>query len=707
MKQVATSLAIAAIFAGASATPTPAVAAGAPPAPCALIKNAQAAGNKTVSAQTAYDCFRSVPLGKQEGIKLVDALVPYLEWQSDPTYKANPPASYSYPGYDLKAGLKTVRDNLVNNKYDSEYAFQSDLVSKVFFPGHDGHLYYYPDLLARATKFARPNALVSISTDGSSIPVIKFADDVTALGAANALTVTKINGVDAPTFIQNEAKIGCGSQDADACYNQQFYQKASTILGSKKGAHADGGRSSYLYQGATTTYTMSDGTTRTYDNIANIKGSFSNVTDGPSFYSNFCKPVNPPTDNSTPVASANGGIPGYPTPVLMTKDGIVSGFYLEGKGYEEVAVIALFAFENSNQQEFQSVIEKFFAQARADGKTKLVVDFQGNGGGYILHGYDFFKQLFPSSDYNPDGYSRWRANQAYRDIADVYSDITESNPNASTATSWFSWQSDLNTNGTHFEDYDDKTGPYTINNDSYTNIMRYDLDNKKTFGGFSVTGYADRSEGFTAPFKAEDIILLYDGYCASTCTLASEMLRIQGGVKSVAFGGRPNQSGIQGVGGIKGAQVLGMQNIQYYANYASRYTSDAAYKKEFARYTSLPFQRATKAGVNVRDQILRGNVQDGIPAQFVYEKADCRRYFTADMLTDITAVWKAAADSGFFNAKCVEGGIKRTKRETTADEYISRADTAVIRRGTNILEGDYPKEVHSAEWLDEQLQRVD
>lgn len=694
MKQVATSLAIAAIFAGASATPTPAAA---PVAPCGLIKAAQAAGNKTVSAQTAYDCFRSVPLGKQQGISLVDALVPYLEWQSDATYKANPPASYSFPGYDFKAGLKTVRDNLVNNKYDSEYAFQSDLLTKVFFPGHDGHMYYYPDLIARATKFGRTNALVSISEDGSSIPVIKFNDDVTALGS-KALRVTKINGVDASTFIQNEAKVGCGSQDADACYNQQFVEKALGVLGSKKGGHADGGRSSYLFQGATTTYTMSDGTTRTYDNIATIKGDFSKVTDGKTFYSNFCKPVNPPNDNSTPVASVNGAIPGYPTPVLMTDDGIVSGFYLEGKGYEDVAVIALFAFENSNEYEFQDVIEKFFAQARQDGKTKLVVDFQGNGGGYILHGYDFFKQLFPSHDITPDGYSRWRANEGFLGIADVHSQ--------NNANSAFSWKTDLNINGKPFTSYDNKFGPVTINNDPYTNIMRYDLENNKTFNGFSVTGYGDRKDGFTAPFKAEDIVLLYDGYCASTCTLASEMLRIQAGVKSVTFGGRPNKNGMQGVGGIKGAQVLGMVNINSYIKTAAKYTNDPDSQKEFARYTSLPFQRATKAGLNVRDQILRGNADDGLPAQYVYEKADCRLYYTQEMLTDITATWKAAANAAFYNAQCVEGGITHAKRETTADEYVSRADTAMIRRGTNKLAGHYPKLEHSAEWLDEQLQKI-
>lgn len=75
--------------------------------------------------------------------------------------------------------------------------------------------------------------------------------------------------------------------------------------------------------------------------------------------------------------------------------------------------------------------------------------------------------------------------------------------------------------------------------------------------GFDVTGYRSR-RNFTQPFAAEDIILLYDGYCASTCTLFSEFLRVQAGIRSVTFGGRPelDEDGkvpiIQNYGGVKG-----------------------------------------------------------------------------------------------------------------------------------------------------------
>lgn len=57
------------------------------------------------------------------------------------------------------------------------------------------------------------------------------------------------------------------------------------------------------------------------------------------------------------------------------------------------------------------------------------------------------------------------------------------------------------------------------------------------------------------PFKAEDIVIVYDGYCASTCTIFSELMRQQAGVKTIALGGRPNKDIIQAVGGVKGTNA--------------------------------------------------------------------------------------------------------------------------------------------------------
>lgn len=93
---------------------------------------------------------------------------------SDAAYKADPPPEYDFPAYDLFAAASSIRQNLVDDVYTSEYAFQSALYEEVFGPGHDGHFVYYPDLLTAVFEWTRQRGLVSISEDGSSLPVIKI-----------------------------------------------------------------------------------------------------------------------------------------------------------------------------------------------------------------------------------------------------------------------------------------------------------------------------------------------------------------------------------------------------------------------------------------------------------------------------------------------------------------------------------------------------
>jgi hypothetical protein len=83
-------------------------------------------------------------------------------------------------------------------------------------------------------------------------------------------------------------------------------------------------------------------------------------------------------------------------------------------------------------------------------------------------------------------------------------------------------------------------------------IARWNLSDVLTplnSGGIYVSGYLKRANITVQPFPAEDIIIIYDGYCASTCTIFSELMRQQAGVRTIALGGRPNKDPMQAVGG--------------------------------------------------------------------------------------------------------------------------------------------------------------
>ncbi|KAK6585749.1 hypothetical protein PZA11_002476 [Diplocarpon coronariae] len=590
--------------------------------------------------------------------------------------------------------------------------FQEDLY-QVFARAHDGHFIYYPDALTKAFEWGRQRSLVSISEDGSSLPVIKLYEDVIS-SPATASVVTAINGVDASKYVADFIFTASFNQDADAAYNTMFFEKAFVAGGMGNGYFSGGGRIRYIYPGPNTTFAFANGTTLVTQNIAKVKGQFSAVTDGASFYTAFCTgPQSPSSEKSEKgLRAAALNATGYPAPVITTGDSIVSGYYLEGAGFEDVAVISLLAFESDSAIEFQSVAEQFFARARADGKTKLVIDLSANAGGYILQGYDLFRQLFPGIV--QDGYTRWRESDTLQTIAEIFSaDSANFDPDTATsdqineAESFFNYRFDLNLTNQPFPSFASKFGPSVRDGINYTEIARWNLDDplttsNDTYGlGTDVTGYGSR-RNFTQPFEASNIILLLDGYCASTCTLFTTFMRTQAGVRSIAMGGRPQPGPIQGVGGIKGAQILEWSDILDAAQRALKSNATSpAQAAVLGKLTAYPIDRASSTGINVRDNILPANLGDGLPAQFVREEADCRMFYTGDMLTDVTALWKAAAGAAFNGERCVSGGLDSSGARLTEEKKKGATRPVSMKPGLR-----RPKQKVSAEWVQRHGRRV-
>jgi hypothetical protein len=217
--------------------------------------------------------------------------------------------------------------------------------------------------------------------------------------------------------------------------------------------------------------------------------------------------------------------------------------------------------------------------------------------------------------------------------------------------------------------------------DQYTTLSRWNLSDifiPYFSGGINVTGYGTLANVTGAPkFKPENIVIVTDGYCASTCTIFTEFLTKQAGVKTIAMGGRSNKNPIQAIGGVKGVNNYQFSFIQAAAQNAVLYNpalNSSVLKRDY--YDDLPFQRSAASGVNVRDGVSR-NDSSGLALQFVYEEADCRLYYTPEMTTDITSLWKAAANAQWSNSgKCVsDGGYgqKRSFHEVTTKLSPRRA----------------------------------
>ncbi|KAI0470050.1 hypothetical protein GGR56DRAFT_668271 [Xylariaceae sp. FL0804] len=648
-----------------------------------------------VDGQLGYNCLNSVSLHQQQALDLFDSVIEFVYWQTDTNYLKDPPPTYLEPAVDVYAELAQVRSKIANGTYDTEYEFQADIF-RVFNLAHDGHFRFFPDLLTGVIQFTRGVGLVSVSEDGLVVPKIYTHEDVvlaTVDSSFEPSVVTEIDGVDAVSYLKNESQLG-SLNDPDALYNTMFFTIPFSVSQVWDGYFAGSGRFGNIWPGSNTTLTFENGTSTTFTTSASVLQDFSGVTDGESFYQKFCTgPTPTPTPSSTSTAtSTSTSLPtatqptGYPEPVLISSDSQVAGYYLDGDN-SDVAVLAMVSFDPDIPAEFQAVIQNFFAAAKADGKTKLVIDVSANGGGIILTGYDAFRQLFPQIV--QAGYTRYKESDAFNSISEIYSAAVPPDYNPETASediievyeTPFNWRYDINTSNVHFSSYEDKFAPHVYRGFPYTNLLQWDLNDplttvNSTYGlGEEVTGYGSR-RNFTQPFATEDIVLLYDGYCASTCTLFSEFMRLQGGVKSISIGGRPALGPMQTLGGVKGANNFAFSYIYELAELALN-LSDASPTTDLAplkAINDLASNRSTDNSINVRDNILPQDVDKGLPAQFVYEAADCRLFYTPASVINITATWNAAANSAFKGAPCAVGGI--TSNGTAATRKDRRSAMA-------------------------------
>lgn len=248
-------------------------------------------------------------------------------------------------------------------------------------------------------------------------PLVKgIADDGTAVKPFPP-AIVKINGQDAATLLESMNLKYSSYQDPDSQWNSQLPSYASTVAAPVLAA-------SLGYNGDKVTVTYEDGSEKSQDSFALIRNgaNFTGVKTGEDFYQRFCTPnvvlsasdniefsiekTNSSTNSTTPTPPKKPQpkvlprIEGYPWPAIRDNGGnITAGYFLNGTGYDTVAVLALTAFEPDGidgldyLSNYQEVIQKFLDMCKEEGKTKLVIDVTSNGGGYVLAGYELFAQV--------------------------------------------------------------------------------------------------------------------------------------------------------------------------------------------------------------------------------------------------------------------------------------------------------------------------
>jgi hypothetical protein len=647
--------------------------------------------NTEVPAGLALDCLTSVPFNASSAKNLIASIRPYLNWQSTLEQLKSPPAEYAekvQPPVDILGGLDQLNADIASGRFENEYEFGWSLYTLIQ-SAHDGHFTYIPDSVGQIFTWGRKVPLVSVSEDGVQLPAVFVFADVIGSQFKNITyvpsPVVEIDGVDAHEWLENLSQRG-SLQDRDALYNNVFYELAQVSLGtsgSVTGMFAGGGRGRYVYPGDTTTLKFANGSEYSMQNYGRAGINFRGITSGEDLAAKYfswgrggvdtASIQSVDTDKTQTISTAAlevaaNAAPGYPAPVVAGPANLINGYFIDAPGYEDVAVLSVPNFVGSTQYErtFQKASQDFIPNALAAGKTKLILDLQANGGGTILQGYDLFKQLFPDAD--PYGANRFRAHEAVDLIGKAFSAVGSSAPRTgkgnvtvqNAQSTWFDYHNDMTAEGKPFSSWAEKYGPVETNGVQYTTLARWNLSDvyvPASSGGINVTGYNSLANVTGPPkFKPENIVIVTDGYCASTCTIFTEFLTQQAGVKTIAMGGRSNKDPIQAIGGVKGVNNYAFGYIQQSAQYAVKFDKSlesSILKRDY--YNDLPFMRGVSYGVNNRDG-LRQNDTSGVALQFVYEEADCRLFYTPEMTVDVTAIWKAAADARWGGSgRCVRG----------------------------------------------------
>ncbi|KAH8659319.1 hypothetical protein BGZ60DRAFT_456892 [Tricladium varicosporioides] len=352
--------------------------------------------------------------------------------------------------------------------------------------------------------------------------------------------------------------------------------------------------------------------------------------------------------------------------------GFVSGYFLQNT---KTGVLSIPSFDLMEDavDDFDSTIVDFITKAKSAGMKKIVIDLQSNQGGKALLAIDAFKHFFPNID--PYAASRLRAHPAAYQMGQAISELftvfnTSSDEYRLLAPTEFVALNRINANtGRLFGSWDEFFGPVAAGGDQFTTLQRYNLGdpiftseavqdsgNNFTVFGYGTNGAAINSAISQPPYAAEDIILLTDAICDSSCAMFVEMMHHEAGVKVVTAGGRPVPGPMQSAAGARGARL-------YYTD-----TLDANIELAQLLYQAISSPNATflpnrtealqvyvlAASINLRDQIRKDQT---IPLQFAYEAADCRIWYTPQTVYNYTALWQYAADAiwGTNKMLCVEG----------------------------------------------------
>ena len=631
-----------------------------------------------MSGPLVLDCLQSMPLNQNLAAQFINETLKYVQWQSTLEALKGPPDSYLSNATDILGGFEVIRANASAGKYASQHDFDTAMY-QLIATAKDGHFSMIFCSLG-IFPFRRQQAnLVSISSNGVSDPEIYEYDDAPLIGdkGSDVSPMRSINGQPVFEYLSGVAAT-VRSQDPDAVFNGLFVSNALASQNDPSGAGAFAYNDAQWPGQANTTIEYVNGSTQVIETTAVFNGKSFNISSGEDLFNYFCLPT--PSSSEGPVSSSTAtssseptflptytaGPVNYPKPYVRDPYNQISGYNLQQTDLNDTAVMFIPSFSaedvpNNQSSIFADVATRIVNRAVGHNKTRLVIDVSGNGGGNIVRAFDLFKLFFPGR--YPYSATRFRNHESIDIMGKVFSKLNYTDAD-SVGTLAYTGQvtpdqmSDLASQDALF-DGGEELG---VQVSSLVANFNYTLKSDEVS---PIRGFGEIANTFSArPFEPENIVIVGDGYCASTCTTFVNLMTNVGGVKTVVFGGRPNgNASMQIMGGVRGGQFASFGLIdEWILDAASVLQNDSSIitPEELQRLNEtapigmdyMPLI-VNGGGVNFRNAYQEGSPH--LPLQFSYQAADCRRYFTKENIIEPATVWATAARLVWGDADCVGG----------------------------------------------------
>jgi len=233
---------------------------------------------------------------------------------------------------------------------------------------------------------------------------------------------------------------------------------------------------------------------------------------------------------------------------------------------------------------------------------------------------------------------------------------------------------------TNFTSVDEILSPVTLQDDRFTAYQKTPLN--QTSDTYNLTGTGSKADPPAAVFLPENVVLLTDGTCGSTCTLFAYLMIMQRDVKTVTVGGRPQTGPVQSIAGVEGAQVFPLTSLSGAAA-AVIALSDEVKQGEVngsdlsvlaeGYAISRAANPASPGAVNGKNAFSPSDART--PLQFSYMPANCRFFYTKDMIYGPAEVWKRAVDATWKDpqAFCAEGSRMQVNKPDETDPFFRAA----------------------------------